>query len=249
MLVEGSLRFDDFSNAWRIAGKRVVALAAVREQRARRLILRWPRDPAVDPPRFTARLKELLATASGGDCDVLIRYETDAARCVLGLDRAWAVRPTPRTDGRAGVAARPGRTAAAVRPGSQPRYDGRLFPVDAPGRIRRTRSPAIRRTLRGQWRPGRSSPPSRTPMNCSAAPCCRRRSRLGRHPRRPREGGRSPRPDRELYKQHRALRHLVQAQTGDTVTVPQVLVAGRGQQARSVIDGLNADVVTLALGQ
>ena len=67
----------------------------MREQRARRLILRWPRDPALDPPRFTARLKELLATAAGGDCDVLIRYETDAARCVLGLDRAWAVRPTP----------------------------------------------------------------------------------------------------------------------------------------------------------
>jgi DNA polymerase-3 subunit alpha len=96
VLVEGSLRFDDFSNAWRIAGKRVAALSAVREQRARRLILRWPRDPQVDPPRFTARLKELLATASGGDCDVLIRYETDAARCVLGLDRAWAVRPTPQ---------------------------------------------------------------------------------------------------------------------------------------------------------
>jgi DNA polymerase III subunit alpha len=95
VLVEGSLRFDDFSNAWRIAGKRVVALATVREQRARRLILRWPRDQAVDPPRFTARLKEVLATAAGGDCDVLIRYETGAARCVLGLDRAWAVRPTP----------------------------------------------------------------------------------------------------------------------------------------------------------
>ncbi len=73
VLVEGNLRFDDFSNAWRIGGKHVAALAAVREQRARRLILRWPRDAALDPPRFTARLKELLATASGGDCDVLIR--------------------------------------------------------------------------------------------------------------------------------------------------------------------------------
>jgi DNA polymerase-3 subunit alpha len=95
VLVEGSLRFDDFSNAWRIAGKRVAALAAVREQRARRLILRWPRDPQLDPPQFTAQLKQLLATASGGDCDVLIRFESNAARCVLGLDRAWAVRPTP----------------------------------------------------------------------------------------------------------------------------------------------------------
>jgi DNA polymerase-3 subunit alpha len=95
LLVEGNLRFDDFSHAWRIAGKRIVALDAVREQRARRLILRWPRESAVDSPRVTARLKELLATAAGGDCDVLIRYETSTARCVLGLDRAWAVRPTP----------------------------------------------------------------------------------------------------------------------------------------------------------
>jgi DNA polymerase-3 subunit alpha len=94
VLVEGSLRFDDFSNAWRIAGKRVSTLSAVREQRARRLILRWPREQAMDPPRLTARLKELLATATGGDCDVLIRYETAAACCVLGLDRAWSVRPT-----------------------------------------------------------------------------------------------------------------------------------------------------------
>jgi DNA polymerase-3 subunit alpha len=94
LLVEGNLRFDDFSNAWRIAAKRVAALDAVREQRARRLILRWPRGSA-DPPRVTARLKELLSTASGGDCDVLIRYETDTARCVLGLERNWAVRPTP----------------------------------------------------------------------------------------------------------------------------------------------------------
>jgi len=95
VLVEGSLRFDDFSHAWRIAGRRVAALAAVREQRARRLILRWPRAATADPSRLTARLKELLATAAGGDCEVLIHYETAAARCTLGLDRAWAVRPTP----------------------------------------------------------------------------------------------------------------------------------------------------------
>ncbi|HTQ36309.1 MAG TPA: DNA polymerase III subunit alpha, partial [Steroidobacteraceae bacterium] len=94
VLVEGSLRFDDFSSAWRIAGKRVASLGAVREQRARRLILRWPREPAMELPRFTARFKELLASAAGGDCDVFIRYETGAARCTLGLDRSWAVRPT-----------------------------------------------------------------------------------------------------------------------------------------------------------
>ena len=42
VLVEGALRFDDFSNAWRIAGKRIVLLDSLREQQARRLVLRWP---------------------------------------------------------------------------------------------------------------------------------------------------------------------------------------------------------------
>jgi DNA polymerase-3 subunit alpha len=120
VLVEGSLRFDDFSNAWRIAGKRVAALAAVREQRARRLILCWPRDPALDPPRFTAQLKQLLSTASGGDCDVLIRFERDGARCVLGLDRAWAVRPTPALMEGLETLLGPGALRLQYDPGSGP---------------------------------------------------------------------------------------------------------------------------------
>ena len=54
-------------------------------------------------------------------------------------------------------------------------------------------------------------------------------------------------PTRELYKEFNAAfaRHW-KARTGDTVTVKQSH-GGAGKQARSVIDGLEADVVTLAL--
>ncbi len=54
-------------------------------------------------------------------------------------------------------------------------------------------------------------------------------------------------PTRELYKEFNAAfsRHW-KAKTGDTVTVKQSH-GGAGKQARSVIDGLEADVVTLAL--
>jgi len=54
-------------------------------------------------------------------------------------------------------------------------------------------------------------------------------------------------PTRELYEDYnRAFAAYWKAKTGDTVTVNQSH-GGSGKQARSVIDGLEADVVTLAL--
>ena len=54
-------------------------------------------------------------------------------------------------------------------------------------------------------------------------------------------------PTRELYQDFNPefARHW-QAQTGETVTIKQSH-GGAGKQARAVIDGLEADVVTLAL--
>src|SRR4051812_30776583 len=54
-------------------------------------------------------------------------------------------------------------------------------------------------------------------------------------------------PTRELYQDfNAAFAHQWKAKTGDTVTVKQSH-GGSGKQARAVIDGLPADVVTLAL--
>jgi ABC-type sulfate transport system substrate-binding protein len=54
-------------------------------------------------------------------------------------------------------------------------------------------------------------------------------------------------PTRELYGEYdKAFAKYWQAKTGDTVTVRQSH-GGSGKQARSVIDGIEADVVTLAL--
>ena len=54
-------------------------------------------------------------------------------------------------------------------------------------------------------------------------------------------------PTRELYVDYNAAfaKHW-KAKTGDTVTVKQSH-GGSGKQARSVIDGIDSDVVTLAL--
>src|SRR3546814_7127429 len=54
-------------------------------------------------------------------------------------------------------------------------------------------------------------------------------------------------PTRELYREfNQAFAKEWQARTGDIVTIKQSH-GGSGKQARSVIDGLDADVVTLAL--
>src|SRR5688500_1297567 len=54
-------------------------------------------------------------------------------------------------------------------------------------------------------------------------------------------------PTRELYKEvNAALAAEWKAQKGETVTI-RMSHGGSGGQARAVIDGLNADVVTLAL--
>src|ERR1700744_5693327 len=54
-------------------------------------------------------------------------------------------------------------------------------------------------------------------------------------------------PTRELYEDYnKVFADYWKKQTGDTVTVQQSH-GGSGKQARSVIDGLQADVVTLAL--
>jgi len=55
-------------------------------------------------------------------------------------------------------------------------------------------------------------------------------------------------PTRELYKEYNPVfAKYWKAKTGDTVTVNQSH-GGSGKQARAVLDGLEADVVTLALG-
>lgn len=56
-------------------------------------------------------------------------------------------------------------------------------------------------------------------------------------------------PTRELYKDiNKAFAKSYKSKTGDTVTIEQSH-GGSGSQSRKVIDGLNADVVTLALEQ
>jgi DNA polymerase-3 subunit alpha len=93
VLVEGMLRFDDFSDGWRLAARSITDLGRMSEQQARNIVLTWPRDPP-DTAALQGRLADLLAAYRPGPCAVLIEYSGAAARGALKLGPEWGVRAT-----------------------------------------------------------------------------------------------------------------------------------------------------------
>ncbi|MCS6947621.1 MAG: DNA polymerase III subunit alpha, partial [Steroidobacteraceae bacterium] len=90
VLVDGSLRFDEFADGWRLQARRVVDLDRLREQQAQRLLLVWPRSAPVDLP---ARLAKLLESRRGGRCSVSVRYRVAQGCADLDFGVEWQVRP------------------------------------------------------------------------------------------------------------------------------------------------------------
>ena len=92
VVVEGSLRFDEFSDGWRLAARRVVELDRLREQQAQRVVISWPRGAQSDA--LLGRLAELLSPARPGPCSVAVRYAGEKASAALELGPDWRVRAT-----------------------------------------------------------------------------------------------------------------------------------------------------------
>ncbi len=93
LLIEGQLRFDEFTEGWRLTAKRLLDIDAAREQQARRLILQWPADgEGVDHVR---RLIDILKPYVGGSCSIQVNYRAAGASASLSLDEQWLVRPAP----------------------------------------------------------------------------------------------------------------------------------------------------------
>jgi DNA polymerase-3 subunit alpha len=93
VVVEGMLRFDDFSDGWRVTGRSVSDLRKMGEQQARSIVLTWPQDRP-DTAALQGRLAELLAAHRPGPCAVLVRYCGSGSRGELKLGPEWAVRAT-----------------------------------------------------------------------------------------------------------------------------------------------------------
>ncbi len=90
VLVEGSLRFDDFIEAWRLQAKSVMDIDRARERYARRLWLRWPKQ--FDTPQGLSHLEELLRPYLKGPCGVSIVLHRPGYSGRVNLADSWSVR-------------------------------------------------------------------------------------------------------------------------------------------------------------
>jgi len=92
VIVEGQLRFDEFSDGWRLTAKKVKALEKAREEQAKRLVLRWPQGQ--EPAQCSNRLAEILRPWRGGPCAITVEYKGRGAAAALTLGSDWNVKPT-----------------------------------------------------------------------------------------------------------------------------------------------------------
>src|SRR5262249_22316953 len=78
-----------FSDAWRLAARRITDLDEVRARCAQRLVLRCTQQ---DVGRVSERLATLLAPWRPGACPITIEYSGNTASGALTLGPEWTVR-------------------------------------------------------------------------------------------------------------------------------------------------------------
>jgi DNA polymerase III subunit alpha len=92
VVIEGMLRFDEFSDGWRIAARKITELDKAREQHGRRMVLVWPSRCEI--VAFMSRLEKLLTPWRGGGCAVSVEYASGRSSGVIEFGPQWQVKPT-----------------------------------------------------------------------------------------------------------------------------------------------------------
>jgi DNA polymerase III subunit alpha len=92
LIVEGTLRFDDFIEAWRLQAKTLMDIDRARERYARRLWLKWPAE--FDDPQGLSRFEQMLKPYLRGPCGVSVALNRSDYSGKMHLSDAWSVRPT-----------------------------------------------------------------------------------------------------------------------------------------------------------
>ncbi|HWW30376.1 MAG TPA: OB-fold nucleic acid binding domain-containing protein, partial [Steroidobacteraceae bacterium] len=89
LIVDGTLRFDDFIEAWRLQAKSLMDIDRARERFARRLWLRWPAE--FDGPQGMSRFEQLLKPHLRGPCGVSVAVNRDDYCGKVNLPDTWSV--------------------------------------------------------------------------------------------------------------------------------------------------------------
>jgi DNA polymerase-3 subunit alpha len=92
LIIDGTLRFDDFIEAWRLQAKSLMDIDRARERFARRLWLRWPAE--FDGPLGMNRFEQVLKPYLRGPCGVSVAVKREDYCGKVNLADAWSVRPT-----------------------------------------------------------------------------------------------------------------------------------------------------------
>jgi DNA polymerase III subunit alpha len=90
LIIDGTLRFDDFIEAWRLQAKSLMDIDRARERFARRLWLRWPVE--FDGPQGMSRFEQVLKPYLRGPCGVSVVVNRDDYSGKVNLPDAWSVR-------------------------------------------------------------------------------------------------------------------------------------------------------------
>jgi DNA polymerase-3 subunit alpha len=90
LIVDGTLRFDDFIEAWRLQAKSLMDIDRARERFARRLWLRWPAE--FDGPQGMNRFEQVLKPYLRGPCGVSVAVNRAEYGGKVNLSDAWSVR-------------------------------------------------------------------------------------------------------------------------------------------------------------
>jgi DNA polymerase-3 subunit alpha len=92
LVIEGTLRYDDFIEAWRLQAKSLLDIDRARERFARRLWLKWP--AVFEGPSGMNRFEDMLRPYLRGPCGISVVVSRDGYSGRLNLADAWSVRPT-----------------------------------------------------------------------------------------------------------------------------------------------------------
>lgn len=91
LVVEGKVRFDDYSNGLKMSADKIQNLAEVRQEKARALTLTLNAHSLNSGVGMN--LKRSLEPYRDGRCPIVIQYCRSDARCKLTLGQEWCVRP------------------------------------------------------------------------------------------------------------------------------------------------------------